>query len=499
MSLPKLLYRAADVREFDRRAGADHGLSSDVLMRRAGEFAFRALADAWPSAHSMRVFCGGGNNGGDGYVVAERALAAGFEVEVVELGDPERIKGAAANARQRWIDMGGRSQPLSGELAGQPDVIVDALMGTGLSRPLEGRLRKAVEAINANRAPVLAIDIPSGLGADTGAKLGAAVRAEVTITFIGMKCGLLTGQGPEFCGKLVFNDLGVPGAVYAGIDPAATLLMPDEVAAALPRRGAAAHKGKFGHVLVVGGDLGKGGAVRLMAEAALRAGAGLVSAATRPEHVTVVLAGLPEAMCLGVSEADQIADLLERVSVVAVGPGLGQAAWGRQLLARVLDTDLPLIADADALNLIAAAPTARGNWIITPHPGEAGRLLDRATGAVQADRFTAVAELARRYDAVAVLKGAGSLVLGKDGPVGLCAAGNAGMAAPGMGDALTGVIAALVAQGLSHEQAARVGVLAHAQAGDLAAQNGPRGMRATDLMDCLRIVVNPPVSISSKT
>lgn len=475
------------MRELDRRAIEDQHVPALTLMTRAGTAAWQTLLQSWPKARDIVVFAGTGNNAGDGYVLATQALRAKRQVTVVNVGDPAKLAGAAATVRSRFLAAQGREQPFTSELPAKADVIVDALFGIGLDRPLRERWAQAVERINTAGKPVLAVDIPSGLSADSGAILGAAVHASVTQTFIGLKPGLFTGAGPSCTGRLEFNALGIPAQTFKDLPPRARLL---DTRVSLPRRARAAHKGDFGHVLVIGGDHGMGGAPRLSAEAALRSGAGLVSVITRPEHVAGFLAGLPEAMVRGVDDAAEAAVLFERASVIAVGPGLGQEAWGRRLLTRALTTPLPLVVDADALNLLAARPLTHGQWILTPHPGEAARLLKQSVAEIQLDRLKAAARIAEKYRAVVVLKGAGTIVAAEGGTPAVCRHGNPGMAAPGMGDALTGIIAALVAQGLTLPEAARTGVQAHALAGDRAAEAGERGLLARDLIADLRPVLN---------
>jgi len=489
-ALPENLYTAAQVRELDLRAIEQGGIPARQLMQRAGEAAWRLLKLQWPAAARILVLCGAGNNGGDGYVVAKQALEQGCQVLLLALGDSARLPAAAAEMRASFLKTGGSESPFAGRLP-EADVVVDALLGTGLDRPLSGDWLHAVQAINASGKPVLSLDIPSGLNADTGAEMGAAVQATVTLTFIALKAGLFTGAGPECTGILRYDELGAPESIHAGITPRAVRLRSSGMREfSLPRRRRDAHKGDYGHVLLVGGDHGMGGAIRLAAEAALRAGAGRVSVVTRNDHVGGLLAGLPEAMVRGVEAPEDLGPLLERATVVAVGPGLGQGVWGKSLLERILATSFPLVVDADALNLLAQAPQKRGNWILTPHPGEAARLWGTDIGAVQHDRYAAVEQLARRYGAVTVLKGAGSLVAVPGETTVVCTAGNPGMAAPGMGDVLTGVIAALLGQGLSLAHAARIGVYVHATAGDLAARQGERGLMARDLMESLRRLVN---------
>ncbi|MBU6421457.1 MAG: NAD(P)H-hydrate dehydratase [Gammaproteobacteria bacterium] len=488
LQLPDALYSIAQMRELDRRAIEKNKIAARELMARAGAAAWQSLRQRWPKAKHIVVFAGAGNNAGDGYVLAALAQRAKCRVTVVTPGAGARLSGIAGAARKRYLALKGKEQKFSGTLPADADVIVDALFGIGLDRPLQDRWLEAVQVMNAAGRPVVSLDIPSGLHAGSGAALGAAVHASLTVTFIALKPGMFTGDGPACCGEVELAGLKVPAKAFADIAPAARLIADGE--ARLPRRQRSAHKGNFGHVLVIGGDHGMAGAVRLTAEAALRTGAGLVSVITRPLHVSGLLAGLPEAMVLGTDDPADIMTLLARATVVAIGPGLGQSDWARILLARVLDTPLPLVVDADALNLLAAHPLTRGQWILTPHPGEAGRLLQQPAAQVQKDRLQAAWQIAEKYRAVAVLKGAGSIVAEAPDTPAICRHGNPGMAAPGMGDALTGVIAALVAQGLPLAEAARAGVELHALAGDQAAQSGERGLLARDLIGALRVLVN---------
>jgi NAD(P)H-hydrate epimerase len=489
--LPHALYRAEQVRALDRAAIDDFGIPGAELMARAGAAAYRLLRERWPGARHLTVLCGGGNNGGDGYEVARLAAAEGLNVEVLTLADPARLNGEARAMADAFRAAGGSIQPFHA-LPRRTDLIVDAMLGTGLDREVQGNWAKAIASANAHLAPKLAIDIPSGLHADTGRALGVAIEAEATISFMGLKQGLFTGEGPSYCGRVTFSALGVPAVVWSREVLSARRIDWSKQAEFLKPRRRSAHKGDFGTVLVVGGAPGTAGAARLAGEAALRAGAGLVYVVSHPDHATLLGLGRPELMCHAVADPAGLDPLLARADVVALGPGLGQGDWGRALYARVLASDRPLVVDADALNLLAMAPQTRPRWVITPHPGEAGRLLGCPTAAVEADRFAAVRRLQGRFGGVAVLKGAGTLVYGASHrPPGVSSAGNPGMASGGMGDALTGVIAALIAQGLSLEEAAAAGVCLHAAAGDLAAsRGGERGLLASDLIAALRPVLN---------
>lgn len=489
---PDKLYSAAEVRELDRRVIEDHAVPGFELMGRAAQAAFSLLRQHWPHARNIAVYCGPGNNGGDGFLIGQLALRAGFDVHLCFLGQKEKAAGDAARALNAFAAAGGQIRQYDGQPPPACDVIVDALLGTGLGREVEGRFRDIVQAINLANAAVFAVDIPSGIDADTGKIWGVAIRAQATATFIGRKLGLYTGAGPACAGELGFFDLGAPPGVYANMPGQAHCIHENDLVLALPKRPQDAHKGSHGHLLCIGGNHGMSGAVRMAGEAALRVGAGLVSVATRGEHAVAISQARPELMCRGVNEQSDAENLTAAAGVVAIGPGLGRDVWAQLLFAHALGLKLPLVVDADALNLLANEPCTRGNWILTPHPGEAARLLQTDTATIQADRPAAVRALVARFNAVVVLKGAGSLVQAPDEALYLCSAGNPGMATGGMGDVLTGVIAGLVAQGLPLSAAARTGVYMHAQAGDrAAAADGQRGLLATDLFATLRHVANP--------
>ncbi|MBI5451485.1 MAG: NAD(P)H-hydrate dehydratase [Gammaproteobacteria bacterium] len=491
MTLPRLLYTAQQVRTLDRIAIEEYGLAGATLMARAGAKVFAVMQQCWPQMRSIVVCCGGGNNGGDGFVVARLARQAGLQVQVILLVEATQLRGDALQAYQQMCAQRVKIVSLEALQLGQADVIVDALLGTGLERVVEGPWRRLIEAINTTPCPVIAVDIPSGLQADSGMPLGCAIEADVTVTFIGIKQGLVTGRAADFCGVLIFDDLGLAAGVYAQVPAAATRIGYQQLAPVLlPRRRRSAHKGDFGHVLIIGGDHGMSGAVRMAAEAASRVGAGLVSVATREAHAVALSMACPEVMAHAVEHPSALRRLLQRATHVAIGPGLGRQHWGQQMLREALDCGLPLVVDADALNALADEPQRRDHWILTPHPGEAGRLLQMTTAEVGHDRYAAVRALQRGYGGVAVLKGAGTLLC--DGAsISVCCDGNPGMASGGMGDVLTGVIAGLWAQGLAANEAAMLGVSLHAASADRAARDGERGLLARDVIAALRVLVNP--------
>ncbi|HKR76725.1 MAG TPA: NAD(P)H-hydrate dehydratase [Rhodanobacter sp.] len=480
------LYTVAQVRALDRRAIEVLSVPGFELMRRAAWAALSSLRRHWPQARRIAVHCGPGNNGGDGFLLAALAREAGLHVDVLALGDASG--GDAGLARQAWKDVGGAVRLWqAGDALSEADVHVDALYGTGLRRAPEPSVAALIEAIHASGAPVLALDVPSGLDADTGSVPGVAIRADVTVSFIAAKRGLHTGHAAAHVGTLELDVLGLPESLWQGAMPDAHLLQ----AAQLPSRPRDAHKGANGHVLAIGGGHGMAGAIRLCGEAALRAGAGLVSVATRAEHLSALNAARPELMAHGVDGPQALEPLLVRASVLALGPGLGQGAWSHALWLTALDSGKPLVLDADGLNLLAREPRRFTQpAVLTPHPGEAARLLGCSVAEVEADRFAAARSLAERHHAVVVLKGAGSLVASPDGRLDVCPWGNPGMATGGMGDLLTGVIAALLAQGCEAWQAACLGTGLHARAGDRAARQGERGLLASDLLAPLRALGN---------
>lgn len=454
-------------------------------MRRAASACCEVLSQRWPDARFIRVYCGSGNNAADGFIVAGLLAEKGFVVDVVMVGDTAKL-GSDGQAAFKFCRQSSANLAPSDINLEPPSVIVDALLGTGFKGPLRPAYRAAIKLINQSAAPVLAVDVPSGLDVDSGYVAEIAVEASVTVTFIAMKRGLMTGHGLDLVGDLAFAALGADPQLTPPGEVVKVLNLP-ELLAQLPPRPRNAHKNRFGHVLVVGGDLGMGGAVLMSALAAMRVGAGLVSLATRPEHASVLMAHQPELMIRGVMDQHALRPMLEQASLVVLGPGLGQSDWGKALFQEVVDTDLPIVLDADGLNLLSKNPVQRGNWILTPHPGEAARMLN--VKSVGEDRFEHAKTLQQSFGGVAVLKGAGTLVASASG-MALCPYGNPGMSTAGMGDVLSGVVGGIWAQFPDIEQAASLGVALHSAAGDRAASAGERGMMATDLIPIIRELLN---------
>jgi len=492
-TLPTALYSNEQIREIERIAIQDLKIGAYTLMERAGNGAFIALKQRWQPGSRVVIFCGKGNNGGDGYVVARLAKEQGYPVTVYYIGDLDGLKGAALEAMNAAQEYGVTIQPYDKSIKIQADVIVDGLLGTGLKDAVRGKFVTAIEQINDHPAPVLALDVPSGIDVDTGHVLGVAVKAAMTITFIGLKQGLFTGQSPDYTGEIRCESLEVPAAAFAKVKASVRRLLKEACLSLLPPRPPTAHKGSFGHVLVIGGDHGMAGAVMMAALAAARVGAGLVTVATRPEHVNSVNAFSPVLMCHPITQGNAIEPLLEKATTIVVGPGLGRSTWGRQLWQLAVDANLPMVVDADGLQLLAGLKQQSNQWILTPHPGEGAQLLAMDTQTIQRDRFAAAITIQQRYGGVCVLKGCGTIIQGSpdndENATWLCTAGNPGMASGGMGDILSGVIGGLLAQGMAPLTAARVGTYLHAYSADMAAENGQRGLLATDLLPYLRRLI----------
>ncbi len=490
LNIPHDLYTAEQTRELDRIVIEQHNISTAKLMARAGAAALSTIKNHWPQAERLLVVCGTGNNGGDGFELARQALDSGYRVVVFQVGN-DPMSNETTAARDAFLATGSEIHQFEGKLP-STDIIIDALLGTGINREVVGDYKLAIEAINKNkRTPVLSLDIPSGLHADTGSNMGATVQATICLSFMGLNKGLFVGDGPNYAGTVCFDSLQIPSALYKELTPTARRVSLEYDAELLAPRERTGHKGLYGHLLIIGGDYGMSGAARVAAEAGARVGAGLTSIATRSEHGPILNLARPELMCYGVETPADLAPLVERANSLTVGPGLGQGEWGEMLFEQAIASNLPMVVDADALNLISKKPQYHDNWILTPHPGEAARLLDCTSAEIQADRFNAVRELQRRYGGVAVLKGSGTLINDGSPLTRLSTWGNPGMGSGGMGDVLAGVIGGLLAQGFPLMDAACVGVTLHGMAGDKAAEkDGERGMLAMDLVPHLRHLAN---------
>jgi NAD(P)H-hydrate epimerase len=491
--MSKALYQTAAIKQLEKIA-MSQGITEAMLMERAGEAAWGYFQTVWPDVRKVTVCCGGGNNGGDGFVVARLARRSGCDVKIISVGSYKNQSETARHMQQQCQDLGINIVPFTkGYQINDTDIIVDAILGTGLSSPLSGDVLDAVIAMNESQIPIFALDVPTGINADTGEVMGAAVNAKQTITFIALKVGLVTGPALNHIGNLLLATLNLPQVKPR---PTPIAAMYDSAPLFLPKRQRDSHKGLFGHVVIIGGNYGMPGAPRIAAAAALRSGAGRVTVITRHEHAITMNIGMPEIMCTGVGSIADMPENIESATVWVIGPGLGHDQWTTNMMNYVLKQKAPLVIDADGLRWLAKnSITPRDNWVLTPHPGEVAALLNIQTEEIQRNRLNAAIALQQRYGGVAILKGAGSIIATKDNFPHICVnAGNSGMASAGMGDSLSGIIAALIAQQLPLFEAATLAVWVHARAGDLAAaEGGERGLLASDLLPHVRKLLNKQI------
>jgi hydroxyethylthiazole kinase-like uncharacterized protein yjeF len=479
-----LLFNVESVYRLDRAAVEADGLPEISLMQRAGERVWYEISNRWPEMTRITIFAGSGNNGGDAFVVAILAHQQGKEVQLIVYGDLAQQSETAAHFCNIWLKSGGDIiEPGQQEIIGE--VIVDGLLGIGLSRELDTDWQALIKQINQADAVRVAIDIPSGLNANSGIAQPCAVEADLTVSFIAAKVGQYLADGPDYCGELLVDDLGVSSQTRQSEMP--TLSVLDQCNVMLPvKRKRNTHKNKFGHVLIIGGDQGMTGAASLAAQAALRGGAGLVSVLVHPQ-CTHELSAIPELM---VQSWDDIDTRLALATVIVVGPGLGQSDAAKICLAKLLKCKQAMVVDASALEsdfLLACKP---GQVVITPHPGEAAKLLSTTSAEIQLDRLSASQLLVDKFDVVSVLKGSGSIIQKAGSMPEINVRGNPGMAVAGMGDVLAGLIAALLGQELAAFEAARTGVLIHALcAEDYAAHYDESGLIASDIVQRIPRIV----------
>lgn len=525
--IPNTLYLADQVRELDRIAIQEYGIAGFELMSKAARFAFHATIRHWPKTENILVVCGAGNNAGDGYVFASIAKKKGLTVQVVALSDPANLNGDAQTAYEECVrtqtpvslyeELSKDSFSLMLNALPKNSVIVDAIFGTGLCRPVNGHHLAVIDKINARKAEVLdansqgnsdikvlAIDIPSGLDANTGQVLGACVIADMTATFIGNKLGLMTGKGRHYSGVLVLDALEVPAEVFNRVKTTAFCPHLSKLISTLGPRTAHSHKGKQGRALLVGGNTGFAGAILLASQACARLGTGLTSVITQAEHCAGVVLNQPEVMAHNAT-SPSVPDLLSFADVIGIGPGLGQDAWAYQLLEKALQQSCFKVLDADALNLLAKHPELTAlldnKTVLTPHPGEAARLLETSTNEIEQDRLFSARKLQEKFGCHIILKGSGTLIAHPESSdyheISVSRYGNPGMASGGMGDTLTGMLCAIIAQGNSANSPMPVGLAIelaaclHSAAADVEAkQHGERGLLASDIPHTARRLLN---------
>ncbi len=488
--LPKELYTVAQGRELDRRAMNVHELADGKLMELAGKEAFNVFRELWPGARTIAVCCGPGNNGGDGLVLAELAFMHGYDVQLIKFGDPKNKHCKKLFERIKSYKI--PQLEIKPQMFAETDVIVDAIFGTGLKRRLDGLVLQGVREINQSGKPILSLDIPTGLDSDTGTIWLDAVTATATISFISLKLGIFMADGVEICGQLLFSDLNVAQSLTHSMEPICRRIDVSLITEFINGLKKPRHKGEVGHLIVIGGSRGMSGATYLAGQAALRSGAGRVTVLTHPNQLYYWTAVAPEIMAHAIVNGRDLAPYLKTATAILIGPGLGVNNWSKSLMAEVLESQLPTVVDADALNLLSQNIFYKENWILTPHPGEAGRLLCLSSAEVQRDRLKAAKQIQKKYGGNIVLKGAGTLVYSNNGDMYLCDQGNFGMATAGMGDVLAGTIGGLVSLGLNNASASLCGTWIHSAAGDIAGKQGQRGMIASDLFPYIRILMDNP-------
>lgn len=479
------------MRELDKRAMTEGGIPGVVLMENAGRAVFSVLKERFSpfTLHSFHISCGTGNNGGDGFVVARYLILAGASVTLSITGDVERISGDARVHFEILKQMNAKIEP-----SPNPDAIqVDALLGTGFQGAPREDILGRIRAINATSRPVISVDVPSGVNSDTGVIPGEAVKADITVTFAYPKVGMLLHPGTDMIGELVVSDIGFDWKMLDW-DCTAEWARLDEMCGLVPRRVTNSHKGTYGHVLVIGGCREMSGAVSMTALAALRTGAGLVTVATTESALPLVAARAMEIMTISLPEKDgalcdasfeALERVLERFDVLCIGPGGTRNPESLGFFSRLLrEIKKPMVLDADGLMALNEDWGGSHPLVITPHPGESAKMLDTSVSDIEKDRIGAARALANRYHAVAVLKGSHTLV-SNGRLISVNTTGNPGMATAGSGDALTGIIGGLMAQGCASWDAARLGVALHGYAGDIAARTKGGGLITGDVINSI--------------
>jgi len=499
---------AHTMQELDNRAITEFGIPGLTLMERAGQACVTEIISGFGQSGRAFVLAGKGNNGGDGFVIARLLLAEGWNVTVLILAERQQISGDAAINLEMlpesviaYCNDPVHLPTLYCEAIIQADLIIDALFGTGLRSDLTGIYHEAIELMNNSERPILAVDIPSGIHGTTGRPLGSAVHADITVAFAFAKLGHVLYPGAEYTGRLVVADIGIP-AELMGITPGYDFMNRTTVCPLLQRRDRQAHKGTYGHSLIIAGSTGKTGAAALSANSAMRAGSGLVTLAVAESIHAILEIKTTEVMTVPLADAGSgyltssavpvLEKLLTGKAAVAIGPGIGRRPGTIALVQALIETvELPLVLDADALNALsedlALLHRKKSKTVIlTPHPGEMSRLVGTSIPDVEAIRISVAQEFARRYDVYLVLKGARTIIASPAGTVAINGSGNPGMASGGMGDVLTGILVSLVGQGYSAWDACRLGVFIHGHAADLVARDkGEIGINATDVLEML--------------
>lgn len=484
IELNRALYLTGQTRELDRLAIEEFGTPGLVLMERAGRSAFGKILQRFPGAERVVVMCGPGNNGGDGYVVARLMHQIGVQAVIVRTSEPKTEDAKAVC--EAYLEAGGTIEKDAIAFISCADLIVDALLGAGLTRAPAEPFSDLINAANENHCACVAIDLPSGLSGDTGHAFDPTIQADCTVTFIGKKLGMYTADGEACCGDRIYESLDIDPEVYRRVEPAAHIL----VAPSMAPRPANSHKGDYGNLVIAGGDYGMLGAVLLAGKAALRSGAGLVTIASHEHHLDQPALNQPELMSDVYEQPGHCEELFQAADAIVIGPGTKENDWGKNLFDTTCQYQLGRVIDAGGLRLLANSRAKKfDRQILTPHPGEAAALLNTNSTDIQRDRVAAALNISKQYGGICVLKGAGTVIAGK-GLVRICDRGNPGMASAGMGDVLSGIAGTLLAQGMTPMEAACAAVWLHSESADRAtlALSQP-SLLATDVINSLSNVI----------
>ena len=493
--LSKKIFSTQKISSIERSAILEKKGNDLTLMRKAARFSWNEIRKKYPNTKKWLILCGIGNNAGDGMALASIALKNNFDVKIYYFFPEKTFTGCAAVVHNELKCLAPQNtleiiDYLDEGILNDSDLIIDAIFGIGINRPIDNSKIPKINLINNQDAAIVSLDIPSGVHPDSGQIMGAAIRASMTITFISHKLCFYFGEGKDLSGDIKCSHLNISQKYFSGLTEDMRIINKSYTQKKLLKRKSDTHKGDYGHVLIVGGGPGMHGAALLSGESSLRGGAGKVTIFMHESHRSLINKARPELMFIFSNEGINIQSILSKVDVVAIGPGLGLDDWARSVFKYVNLSNKPLVVDADALNILSEKNLKRDDWVLTPHPGEAATLMGKSSLEIQENRLLYLKKLKDSYGGTIVLKGKNTLIGSKDIVTNICTQGNPGMASAGMGDVLTGLIAAMISQGMDHFEAASVGVEVHARAGDLAARGGERGLIAGDVINEIRGCVN---------
>ncbi|WWP02701.1 MAG: NAD(P)H-hydrate dehydratase [Candidatus Dasytiphilus stammeri] len=494
-NLPSIVLTVEQIKILEKEYIKSIGITLFDIMQRAGRAAFNIIKRLYPQTKYWLILCGNGNNGGDGYIIGSLAQIYGINVWLLTIENEKKISIERTLAKKMWLTLGGKVHPFNGKLPGDNiDLIIDCLLGTGLNKAPGYPYNKIIINANQYHAPIIGIDVPSGLLADTGATPGVAIKAVHTITFISLKPGLLTGQARKYVGQLHYHSLEMDLWLNKRYHHSSIKRIEyniNHIKKKIISRSPISHKGKHGKLLLIGGDIGMAGAIILAGEAALRTGTGLVKILTHKYNILPILSARPE-LIVQEFTIKKFDFYLNWSNTIIIGPGLGQEKWAKDACQKLKISKKNMLWDADALTNLAKDPNKCNNRIITPHPGEAARLLNLSIKEIENNRVQTAKILAKKYGGVVVLKGAGTIIASYKGQLTIADVGNVGLASAGMGDILSGIIGSFIGDNFSLYESACLGCVIHGKAADyLAKKYGTRGILARDILSVIYKFLTP--------